>query len=138
MPLVVISQAKVPALAKDPASRPPSVQSFAAAVVAGAEGMDSIVRRSVALCAAHFPSFLGVGMVAFGPALTACGIRFVNRLLVGGGLVPEGLGAVVGAACYGVYLLSMVLLQPVVPALLTQRARDALLAPHEPSRPSES
>jgi hypothetical protein len=44
-------------------------------------------------------------------------------------------GAAVGVACYAVYLLSMVLLQPVAAGLLTSRARDALLAPDEPPRP---
>jgi serine/threonine protein kinase len=130
-----VAAAVMAALAKKPSERPPSAQSFATALAAGAEGTVAILLRSTALAAAHFPTFLGVTAMVFSPILAACALRLVNRLLVEAGLVPARVGAVVGMACYAVYSLGVWLLQPVAVGLLTPRARDALLAPDEPPRP---
>jgi serine/threonine protein kinase len=121
------------ALAKDPADRPPSAQSFAVALAASAEGTGAILGRAIALCATHFPSFLGVNARVFGPAILACSLRLLTRFLVQAHLVPERVGAVISAAALGVYMLSMLLLQPVAAALFAPRVRDALLL--EPPRP---
>jgi serine/threonine protein kinase len=123
------------ALAKSPAGRPPSAQSFVAALAAGAEGAGAVLGRATVLCAMHFSSLLGVNVTVFGPALAACALRLASRLLVNAGVVPSAVGAVVGVACLGVYLLSMVLLQPVAAGLFQPRVRELLLAPHEPPRP---
>jgi hypothetical protein len=112
----VVAAVVMAALAKSPAGRPLSAQRFVTSLAAGAEGPGTILGRALVLCVMHFPSLLGVNVTVFGPALVACALRLSSRLLVNAGVLPSGVGAVIGLACLGVYLLSMVLLQPVAPA----------------------
>ena len=126
------------ALAKSPAGRPPSAQSFVTALAAGAEGPGAILGRALVLCAMHFPSLLGVNVTVFGPALAAGALRLSSRLLVNAGVLPSAVGAVIGVACLGVYLASMLFLQPVAAGLFVPRVRELLLAPNEPPRPRPS
>jgi hypothetical protein len=129
-----VEAAVMAALAKKPAERPASAQSFATALAAGAEGTASMLLRATALAATQFPGFLRVTATVFGPALVACVLRLTSRLLVNAGLVPVEVGAAFGMVCYVVYYLSVALLQPVVAAMIAPRARDAMLAPEEPPR----
>ncbi len=57
------------ALAKDPADRPQTAMSFAAALRSRTENTRSILRQSISMCNDHMSNFLKISLIAWSPAV---------------------------------------------------------------------
>lgn len=122
------------ALAKAPDDRPPSAQSFAAALSAGAESAGSLIGRAMALTAMHFPSLLGLNIKVFTAPLFVTALRVLVRRLASAHVLSPKLSTSLGLLLSLAYMAGLWFLQPLSLVVSTEHVRDLSLAPHDPPR----
>ncbi len=120
------------ALAKAPDDRPPSAQSFAAALSAGAEGAGSLIGRAMALTSVHFTSLFGLNVKVFAGPLILSGLRVLVRQLASLHILSPKVAKPLGLLLFLTYGIMLWFAQPVALAIATARARDLLLSPLDP------